>query len=240
MAADRLRTPDVDALLEALLTLATPTRSTRSCRTSARSARSTTSRSGSPWRACSPTGRHYSDIEAATGASSTTISRVSRALNYGADGYRLVLDRLPGGEGDRSSRVLRPPAHALALLAAGRSRPRRRPRRARRASSRCRRWRSPTTASCSAPSSSTRRPWQAGVKPIIGCEVYFTPGDRRDRSKKPELYHLLLLAKDLGGLPQPHGAGLRRRTSRASTTSLRSTWSCSSATRRGSSARAPA
>ncbi len=38
-----------------------------------------------------------------------------------------------------------------------------------------------------------------GVKPIIGCEVYFTPGDRRDRSRKPELYHLLLLAKDLGG-----------------------------------------
>ena len=39
-------------------------------------------------------GMHYSDIEAATGASSTTISRVSRALNYGADGYRAVLGRL--------------------------------------------------------------------------------------------------------------------------------------------------
>jgi DNA polymerase-3 subunit alpha len=39
----------------------------------------------------------------------------------------------------------------------------------------------------------------AGVKPIVGCEVYFTPGDRHDRSKKPDLYHLLLLAKDLEG-----------------------------------------
>ena len=41
-------------------------------------------------------GKHYNDIEAATGASSTTISRVSRALNYGADGYRRVIDRIEG------------------------------------------------------------------------------------------------------------------------------------------------
>jgi TrpR-related protein YerC/YecD len=37
-------------------------------------------------------GRHYDHIREATGASTTTISRVSRALNYGADGYRIVLD----------------------------------------------------------------------------------------------------------------------------------------------------
>jgi TrpR-related protein YerC/YecD len=36
-------------------------------------------------------GEHYTDIQAATGASNTTISRVNRALNYGADGYRTVL-----------------------------------------------------------------------------------------------------------------------------------------------------
>jgi DNA polymerase-3 subunit alpha len=35
-----------------------------------------------------------------------------------------------------------------------------------------------------------------GVKPIIGCEAYYTAGSRRERSGKPELYHLLLLAKD--------------------------------------------
>ncbi|MDL2273492.1 YerC/YecD family TrpR-related protein [Oscillospiraceae bacterium OttesenSCG-928-G22] len=38
-------------------------------------------------------GRVYSDIAAETGASSATISRVNRALNYGADGYKLVLER---------------------------------------------------------------------------------------------------------------------------------------------------
>ena len=36
----------------------------------------------------------YSDIVRKTGASTATISRVNRALNYGAGGYRAVLDRL--------------------------------------------------------------------------------------------------------------------------------------------------
>ena len=41
------------------------------------------------------TQRHiYSDIVAETGASTATISRVARALNYGSDGYRLVFDRI--------------------------------------------------------------------------------------------------------------------------------------------------
>ncbi|PWI57248.1 YerC/YecD family TrpR-related protein [Sulfoacidibacillus thermotolerans] len=39
-------------------------------------------------------GMTYSHIEAETGASTATISRVKRCLNYGADGYHLVLDRL--------------------------------------------------------------------------------------------------------------------------------------------------
>jgi len=37
-------------------------------------------------------GEHYDHIREATGASTTTISRVSRCLNYGADGYKRVLD----------------------------------------------------------------------------------------------------------------------------------------------------
>lgn len=37
-------------------------------------------------------GGNYQDISRLTGASTTTISRVSRCLNYGAGGYRLVLD----------------------------------------------------------------------------------------------------------------------------------------------------
>ena len=55
-------------------------------------------------------GAHYTSIQEATGAkivmhaddvaSSTTISRVSRSLNYGEGGYRTVIDRLgPAAEG---------------------------------------------------------------------------------------------------------------------------------------------
>jgi TrpR-related protein YerC/YecD len=39
-------------------------------------------------------GRTYDDIARRTGASSATISRVRRFLEYGADGYRMVLLRL--------------------------------------------------------------------------------------------------------------------------------------------------
>ena len=36
----------------------------------------------------------YNDILERTGTSSATISRINRALQYGSDGYRIVLDRL--------------------------------------------------------------------------------------------------------------------------------------------------
>ncbi len=36
----------------------------------------------------------YSDIVRQTGASTATISRVNRALNYGAGGYKSVLEKL--------------------------------------------------------------------------------------------------------------------------------------------------
>ncbi len=39
-------------------------------------------------------GRTYTEICRATGASTATISRVNRSLNYGADGYRMILERL--------------------------------------------------------------------------------------------------------------------------------------------------
>jgi len=38
--------------------------------------------------------RTYNEIEEETGASTATISRINRALNYGADGYSTILDRL--------------------------------------------------------------------------------------------------------------------------------------------------
>lgn len=38
----------------------------------------------------------YNEIEEITGASTATISRINRFLNYGADGYTLILDRIEG------------------------------------------------------------------------------------------------------------------------------------------------
>jgi TrpR-related protein YerC/YecD len=40
----------------------------------------------------------YHEISEQTGASSATISRVNQWLRYGRGGYRLLLDRLAGGE----------------------------------------------------------------------------------------------------------------------------------------------
>jgi TrpR-related protein YerC/YecD len=36
----------------------------------------------------------YNDIVTETGASTATISRVNRCLNYGSDGYTIILERL--------------------------------------------------------------------------------------------------------------------------------------------------
>ena len=38
--------------------------------------------------------KNYNEIQADTGASSATISRVKRALEYGDDGYQTVIPRL--------------------------------------------------------------------------------------------------------------------------------------------------
>lgn len=43
-------------------------------------------------------GMIYNDILQETGASSATISRVKRSLQYGHDGYAAVFDRLEEGE----------------------------------------------------------------------------------------------------------------------------------------------
>lgn len=50
--------------------------------------------------ACLAGGQSYQQTIAGTGASSATVSRVKRCLDYGADGYRLVLERL--GEEEQS------------------------------------------------------------------------------------------------------------------------------------------
>lgn len=50
---------------------------------------------------CLNEGMIYNDILAETGASSATISRVNRSLQYGAGGYGIVFDRLKeSGDGE--------------------------------------------------------------------------------------------------------------------------------------------
>ena len=43
---------------------------------------------------CLNQGMIYNDIHAETGASSATLSRVNRSLQYGKDGYAIVFDRM--------------------------------------------------------------------------------------------------------------------------------------------------
>ncbi|MBR6474145.1 MAG: TrpR YerC/YecD, partial [Lachnospiraceae bacterium] len=43
-------------------------------------------------------GKTYLDIAEKTGASTATISRVNRSLNYGNDGYDMVFNRLEESE----------------------------------------------------------------------------------------------------------------------------------------------
>ena len=42
----------------------------------------------------------YNDIVSATGASTATISRVNRSLNYGCDGYDIVFKRMKEKKSD--------------------------------------------------------------------------------------------------------------------------------------------
>ena len=97
MAADRLRTPDVERLLEAFRSLRTNDEvfaflqdvgTVREIHDMAQ--RLAVARMLSD-------GSHYDAISQATGASTTTISRVSRSLHYGADGYAVALDRTAEG-----------------------------------------------------------------------------------------------------------------------------------------------
>lgn len=94
MPEDRLRTAEVETLLRALLALETPDEvyaflqdvcTIREIKDIAQRLAVARMLAG---------GEHYAAIQETTGASSTTISRVSRCLNYGSGGYREVLGRL--------------------------------------------------------------------------------------------------------------------------------------------------
>ncbi len=94
MTEDRLRTPEVEELLRALLTLedAETAYALLLDLCTVREIQEMAQRLEVARMLAA--GDHYTAIQEATGASATTISRVSKALNYGADGYRRVLERL--------------------------------------------------------------------------------------------------------------------------------------------------
>lgn len=94
MSSDRLRTPEVEALLRALLVLENEDEAYALLQDlcTIREIQDMAQRLAVA-RMLSA-GEHYTHIQEVTGASSTTISRVSRCLNYGADGYSRVIGRM--------------------------------------------------------------------------------------------------------------------------------------------------
>lgn len=48
--------------------------------------------------------RTYTDIAKESGASTATISRVNKALNYGCDGYNLIFDKMDKLENDTTEK----------------------------------------------------------------------------------------------------------------------------------------
>jgi TrpR-related protein YerC/YecD len=94
MPEDRVRTPEVDDLLRALLLLDSEDEAyallVDLC--TIREIHDMAQRLEVARRLAA--GEHYAAIQETTGASATTISRVSKSLNYGADGYTGILRKL--------------------------------------------------------------------------------------------------------------------------------------------------
>jgi len=100
MSDDRLRTPEVEELLRAILLLDDADEAyallvdlctIREIQDMAQRLKVAEMLSA---------GEHYSAIQDTTGASATTISRVSKSLNYGADGYTQILGKLAEKSGE--------------------------------------------------------------------------------------------------------------------------------------------
>lgn len=100
MSGDRLRTQEVEELLKALLALKTPDEVYAFLQDicTIREVKDMAQRLQVAQMLA--VGEHYSRIQELTGASATTISRVSKSLNYGADGYALVIERLGGASAE--------------------------------------------------------------------------------------------------------------------------------------------
>jgi TrpR-related protein YerC/YecD len=95
--ADDWRSPDVEALLDALLQVETREEAAAFLRDlcTLGELRDLAQR----WAVVRllDAGLHYSEISRRTGASTATITRIASWLNHGEGGYRLLLDRSRGG-----------------------------------------------------------------------------------------------------------------------------------------------
>jgi TrpR-related protein YerC/YecD len=96
MPTDRVRTPGVDRLIEAILALRTEDEVYAFLQDVATVREIQDLAQRLAVARLLADGVHYDRIRDLTGASTTTISRVSRCLHYGADGYTTVLDRTGG------------------------------------------------------------------------------------------------------------------------------------------------
>lgn len=96
---EKLRDPDTDALFSAILTLANAEECYRFFEDIATIGEIKALAQRWAVARMLDDGRTYEDIVAHTGASTATISRVKKCLHFGADGYRLVLQRQKGRAG---------------------------------------------------------------------------------------------------------------------------------------------
>ncbi len=92
--ADDWRTPDVEALFNAIRSLETPDETERFFRDlcTLNELRDMSQR----WAVARmlESGLHYAEISRTTGASTATITRIASWLNHGEGGYRAMLDKL--------------------------------------------------------------------------------------------------------------------------------------------------
>jgi TrpR-related protein YerC/YecD len=97
--ADEWRTPETDALIEAILRLDDRDDAERFLRDlcTLGELRDMAQR----WAVVRllDSGMHYAEISKRTGASTATITRIASWLNHGEDGYRRMLERLKRGDG---------------------------------------------------------------------------------------------------------------------------------------------
>ncbi len=90
----KIRTEAVDYLFNAILSLENKEECYTFLKISVRSTNCFRFPSVLKWQGCSESKKTYLEIAEKTGASTATISRVNRSLNYGNDGYDMVFERI--------------------------------------------------------------------------------------------------------------------------------------------------